>query len=105
MPRKSAAPVVAAVQRDVVSAVTADDLDREQLDQLHTATVKASDSCFELKKPCATVLVPTVTLVAVFTDKRLNQAVSSPVKRSSWRSGRPTRSPISISASCVSRWL
>jgi hypothetical protein len=59
----------------VDSPVTADDLDRVQLDQLHVATLKASDSCFELKKLCATILVPTISLVAVFTDKRLNLAV------------------------------
>jgi hypothetical protein len=56
-------------------AITADDLDREQLEQLHSATLKASDSCFELKKLCATVLVPAGTLVAIFTSKRLNTAV------------------------------
>jgi hypothetical protein len=59
----------------VDSATTADDLDREQIEQLHAATLKASDSCFELKKLCATVLVPAGTLVAVFTNKRLNTAV------------------------------
>jgi hypothetical protein len=57
------------------ATVAADDLDREQLEQLHAATLKASDSCFELKKLCATVLVPTGTLVAVFTDKKLDLAV------------------------------
>jgi hypothetical protein len=55
--------------------VTADDLDKELLDQLHAATLKASDSCFELKKLCATVLVPTGTLVALFSDRRLSVAV------------------------------
>jgi hypothetical protein len=55
--------------------VTADDLDKEQLTQLHNATLKASDSCFELKKLCATVLVPTGTLVAVFSNKKLDAAV------------------------------
>lgn len=60
---------------DAAGSVKADDLDREQLEQLHAATLKASDSCFELKKLCATVLVPTGTLVAVFTDKKLNVAV------------------------------
>lgn len=55
--------------------VSADDLDREQIEQLHAATLKASDSCFELKKLCATVLVPIATLVSVFTDKLLNDAV------------------------------
>jgi len=57
------------------ATVSAEDLDREQIEQLHAATLKASDSCFELKKLCATVLVPAATLVAVFTDKHLNDAV------------------------------
>jgi hypothetical protein len=54
---------------------TADDLDKELLDQLHQATLKASDSCFELKKLCATILAPTVTVVTIFLSKRLDQAV------------------------------
>jgi hypothetical protein len=54
---------------------TADSLDKEQLDQLHAATLKAADSCFELKKLCATVLVPAGVLVATFSDKKLNPAV------------------------------
>ena len=53
----------------------ADDLDREQINQLHAATLKASDSCFELKKLCATVLVPTGTFVALFTHQKLDDAV------------------------------
>lgn len=55
--------------------VTADDLDNQQIEQLHAATLKAADSCFEMKKLCATVLVPAATLTTVFTDKRLNSAV------------------------------
>ncbi|MGW5081872.1 hypothetical protein [Micromonospora echinospora] len=55
--------------------VQADDLDKELIDQLHAATLKASDSCFEIKKLCATVLVPTGTLVALFSGRRLTAAV------------------------------
>ncbi|MBQ0894650.1 hypothetical protein KBX37_16350 [Micromonospora sp. U56] len=55
--------------------VRADDLDKELIDQLHAATLKASDSCFEIKKLCATVLVPTGTLVALFSGRRLTAAV------------------------------
>ncbi|MET8203089.1 hypothetical protein [Micromonospora taraxaci] len=55
--------------------VTADDLDKELIDQLHAATLKATDSCFEIKKLCATVLVPTGTLVALFSGRRLTAAV------------------------------
>jgi len=55
--------------------VTADNLDRELLEQLHAATLKVSDSCFELKKLCATILVPAGTLVAVFTNRRLDSSV------------------------------
>jgi len=55
--------------------VDADQLDEMMIDQLHAATLKASDSCFELKKACATLLVPVAALVAVFTDKVLTPAV------------------------------
>jgi hypothetical protein len=68
-------PDASGASPSATKSVTADDLDREQLEQLHAATLKASDSCFELKKLCATVLVPTGTLVAVFTNKKLNLAV------------------------------
>ncbi|WP_125788765.1 MULTISPECIES: hypothetical protein [unclassified Amycolatopsis] len=54
---------------------TADALDKEQLDQLHAATLKAADSCFELKKLCATVLVPAGVLVATFSERKLTPAV------------------------------
>ncbi|WP_285750371.1 hypothetical protein [Lentzea sp. NBRC 105346] len=54
---------------------TEDELDKDQLDQLHAATLKASDACFEMKKLCATVLVPTGTLVALLSDRILNAAV------------------------------
>lgn len=55
--------------------VSADDLDRQEIEQLHAATLKASDSCFELKKLCAVVLVPGATLVSVFTDRRLDSSI------------------------------
>jgi len=54
---------------------TADELDKELLGQLHNATLKASDACFEIKKLCATVMVPTGTLVALLSGRRLNLAV------------------------------
>ncbi|MFI9504612.1 hypothetical protein [Nocardia sp. NPDC052566] len=54
---------------------SADDLDREQIEQLHRATLSASDSCFELKKLCATVLVPTGTLIVLLNDKKLDASV------------------------------
>ncbi|MGW8375864.1 hypothetical protein [Streptomyces sp. ODS28] len=49
---------------------TADMLDREQLEQLHAATLKASEACLELKKLCAAVLVPLEALVAAFNDRK-----------------------------------
>lgn len=55
-------------------APTADELDKELLAQLHAATLKAADSCFEIKKLCATVVIPTGTLVALLSDRRLNIA-------------------------------
>lgn len=54
---------------------TADELDKELLGQLHNATLKASDTCFEIKKLCATVVVPTGTLVVLLSGGRLNLAV------------------------------
>ncbi|TXK39983.1 hypothetical protein [Nonomuraea sp. C10] len=59
----------------IEASVTADDLDKEQIDQLHAATLKASDSCFELKKICATVLVPASSLVSLLSGQKLNGAV------------------------------
>lgn len=52
-----------------------DELDKDQLDQLHAATLKASESCLEIKKLCATILIPAGTLVSIFTDRRFNGAV------------------------------
>ncbi len=57
------------------SQVTADELDKQQIEQLHAATLKAADSCSEMKKLCATVLVPTATLVTALTDRRLDSSV------------------------------
>lgn len=45
---------------------TRDDLDKEQIEQLHAATLQVSGNCFELKKLCATVLVGAGALVASF---------------------------------------
>ncbi|MGY3201254.1 hypothetical protein [Streptomyces sp. TE5632] len=53
-----------------VSSPTADDLDKEQLDQLHAATLKASEACLELKKLCALILVPVGTIITSFGDKK-----------------------------------
>jgi hypothetical protein len=54
---------------------TPDELDKEQIDQLHAAVVEISGNCFELKKLCATVLVGAGTLIATFTDKRLDSSI------------------------------
>ncbi len=58
-----------------IGRVDADKLDELQIDQLHAATLKASDSCFEMKKLCATALVAVGSLIAVFSDKRVSDAV------------------------------
>jgi hypothetical protein len=55
--------------------VDAETLDKEQIDQLHAATLQVSGNCFELKKLCATVLVAAGTLVASFTDRKLDSSV------------------------------
>ncbi|MFI1410511.1 hypothetical protein ACH4Y0_11485 [Streptomyces sp. NPDC020707] len=49
---------------------TKDELDKDQLDQLHAATVKASEACLELKKLCALIVVPVGTIIASFGDKK-----------------------------------
>jgi hypothetical protein len=54
---------------------TADELDKELLGQLHNAALKASETCFEIKKLCATVVVPAGTLIALLSGGRLNLAV------------------------------
>lgn len=72
VPSRASAPVA---DQLAAEGPTADTLDKEQLDQLHAASLKATDSCFELKKLCATVLVPAGVLVATFSDKKLNPAV------------------------------
>jgi hypothetical protein len=38
----------------------------EQVDQLHAAVLAASSNCFELKKLCATVVVPAMVLIQNF---------------------------------------
>ncbi|WP_329138139.1 hypothetical protein [Streptomyces sp. NBC_00670] len=53
-----------------VTGPTADDLDKDQLDQLHAATLKASEACLELKKLCALILVPVGTIITSFGDKK-----------------------------------
>ncbi|MEU1211201.1 hypothetical protein ACFYSH_09865 [Streptomyces sp. NPDC005791] len=53
-----------------MSEPTAEDLDKEQLEQLHAATLKASEACLELKKLCAVVLVPVGTIITAFGDKK-----------------------------------
>lgn len=58
-----------------MDSVSEDELDAEQLTQLHAATLKAADSCFELKKLCATVLIPSGTLVLLLSGNRLDAAV------------------------------
>ncbi|MFI7159631.1 hypothetical protein [Micromonospora chalcea] len=76
--RAAAAPSTLGADEDEPAPehkVRADDLDKELIDQLHAATLKASDSCFEIKKLCATALVPTGTLVALFSGRRLTTAV------------------------------
>lgn len=55
--------------------VSADALDQLRIDQLHAATLKACDSCFEMKKMCGTLVVAAGTLVSVFTDKTLSRGV------------------------------
>lgn len=55
--------------------LSADDLDKEQIEQLHAATLQVSGNCFELKKLCATVLVAAGTLIVTLSHKGLDHAL------------------------------
>lgn len=57
------------------AAVLADGLDKEQIDQLHAATLQVSGNCFELKKLCATVLVAAGTLIVTLSNRELDHAL------------------------------
>lgn len=56
-------------------ALSADDLDKEQIEQLHAATLQVSGNCFELKKLCATVLIAAATLLVTLSQKELDHAL------------------------------
>jgi hypothetical protein len=58
-----------------VRPIDADELDKEQIQQLHAATLQISGNCFELKKLCATVLVAAGTLIASFTSKHVDSSL------------------------------
>ena len=55
--------------------LSADDLDKEQIEQLHAATLQVSGNCFELKKLCATVLVAAGTLIVTLNRTKLDHAL------------------------------
>ncbi len=54
------------------SAAFADELAKENLEQLHRAVLQISGNCFEIKKLCATIVVAAATLVATFTGRQLD---------------------------------
>lgn len=49
-----------------------DEIDMISIDQLHRAVLQMSKNCFEIKKLCVTVLISSSTLIAVFTEDRLD---------------------------------
>jgi hypothetical protein len=49
-----------------------DELDKASIDQLHKAVLQISGKCFKIKKLCVTVLISAATLLATFTDKKLD---------------------------------
>lgn len=57
------------------AGLTAESLDKEQIDQLHAATLQVSGNCFELKKLCATVMVAAGTLIVTLSDRELDYAL------------------------------
>jgi hypothetical protein len=52
-----------------------DDLDKEQIEQLHAVTLQVSSNCFELKKLCTTVLIAAGTLIVTLTRRELDDAL------------------------------
>ncbi len=52
-----------------------DDLDKDQIQQLHSMLLQVANNCFEIKKLCATALVATATLIATFANKQLRPAI------------------------------
>lgn len=52
-----------------------DELDKISIEQLHKAVLQMSSNCFEIKRLCVTVLVASGTLIATFTNKKLDPAM------------------------------
>lgn len=52
-----------------------DEIDRLSIDQLHEAVLQLSSNCFELKKLCTLLLVSAGTLIAAFTDDKLDPSM------------------------------
>ncbi|CAA9366999.1 MAG: hypothetical protein AVDCRST_MAG68-4953 [uncultured Gemmatimonadetes bacterium] len=52
-----------------------DELDKISIDQLHKAVLQLSGNCFEIKRLCVTVLIAAGTLIATFTNKRLDASL------------------------------
>ena len=52
-----------------------DDLDKEQIEQLHAVTLQVSSNCFELKKLCTTVLIAAGTLIVTLTRREVDDAL------------------------------
>jgi hypothetical protein len=52
-----------------------DELDKDQIQQLHGMLLQVANNCFEVKKLCATALVATATLIATFGNRQLRPAI------------------------------
>ncbi len=48
-----------------------DDLDKQQIEQLHQVVLRLSANSFEIKKLCITVIVSAAVVFASFTDRQL----------------------------------
>lgn len=52
-----------------------DELDWKLLDQLYGATLQVSNFCFEIKKFCVTTLFVVITVLAKFTQDKLDHSI------------------------------
>lgn len=54
---------------------THDDLDVEEIDQLHNAVLQMSKSCFEYKKICVGLLGAAIALIVKFSEDSINDTL------------------------------
>lgn len=56
---------------EIKNNTTHDDLDIEEIDQLHNAVLQMSKSCFEYKKICVSLLGAAIALIVKFSEENV----------------------------------